>query len=65
MNVGKTLFAQVMEYGPWKTFGRIIDRIMQLAPPDDLARCNRHPTIQCEPLAAFVFGPTLIFWSPA
>jgi hypothetical protein len=24
--VGKTLFAQVMEYVPWKTFGRIIDR---------------------------------------
>ena len=26
MNVGKTLFAQVMEYVPWKTFGRTIDR---------------------------------------
>jgi transposase len=26
MNVGKTLFAQVMEYVPWKTFSRIIDR---------------------------------------
>jgi hypothetical protein len=26
MNVGKTLFAQVMGYVPWKTFGRIIDR---------------------------------------
>lgn len=26
MNVGKTLFAQIMEYIPWKTFGRIIDR---------------------------------------
>ncbi|MEO6147811.1 MAG: IS4 family transposase [Sulfuriferula sp.] len=26
MNVGKTLFAQVMKYVPWKTFGRIIDR---------------------------------------
>jgi hypothetical protein len=26
MNVGKTLFAQVMEYIPWKTFGRIINR---------------------------------------
>ena len=25
MNVGKTLFAQVMEFVPWKTFGRIID----------------------------------------
>ena len=25
MNVDKTLFAQVMEYVPWKTFGRIID----------------------------------------
>ena len=22
MNVGKTLFAQVMEFVPWKTFGR-------------------------------------------
>ena len=27
MNVGKTLFAQVMEYVPWKTFGRIIERL--------------------------------------
>jgi transposase len=26
MNVGRTLFAQVMEYVPWKTFGRIINR---------------------------------------
>ena len=26
MNMGKTLFAQVMEYVPWKSFGRIIDR---------------------------------------
>ena len=26
MNVGQTLFAQVMEHVPWKTFGRIIDR---------------------------------------
>ena len=26
MNVGKILFSQVMEYVPWKTFGRIIDR---------------------------------------
>src|SRR4249920_1467054 len=26
MNVGKTLFAQVMEFGPWKTFGRIVER---------------------------------------
>lgn len=26
MNIGKTLFAQVMEFIPWKTFGRIIDR---------------------------------------
>ncbi len=26
MNVGKTLFAQVMEYVPWKTFGRIVAR---------------------------------------
>jgi len=26
MNVGRTLFAQVMEYVPWKTFGRIIKR---------------------------------------
>ena len=24
MNIGKTLFAQVMEYVPWKTFGRIM-----------------------------------------
>ena len=26
MHVGKTLFAQVMEFVPWKTFGRIIGR---------------------------------------
>src|SRR5439155_27368200 len=26
MNVGKTLFAQVMEFVPWRTFGRIIER---------------------------------------
>src|ERR1035437_5784567 len=26
MNVGKTLLAQVMEFVPWKTFGRIIER---------------------------------------
>ena len=26
MNVGKTLFAQVMEFVPWKTFTRIIER---------------------------------------
>jgi hypothetical protein len=26
MNMGKTLFAQVMEYLPWKNFGRIVDR---------------------------------------
>ncbi len=25
MSVGKMLFAQVIEYVPWKTFGRIID----------------------------------------
>ena len=26
MNTGKTLFAQVMEFLPWKTFGRIVAR---------------------------------------
>ena len=26
MKIGKTLFAQVMEYVPWKNFGRIVDR---------------------------------------
>ena len=26
MNVGKTLFAQVMEFVPWKIFGRIVER---------------------------------------
>ena len=26
MNVGTTLFAQVMEFVPWKTFGRIVER---------------------------------------
>jgi hypothetical protein len=26
MNVGKTLFAQVVEFVPWKTFGRIVER---------------------------------------
>jgi hypothetical protein len=25
MNMGKTLFAQVMEFVPWKTFARIIE----------------------------------------
>ena len=42
MNVGKTLFAQVMEFVPWKTFGRIIlfssvDRL-RLGANVDLAR---------------------------
>ena len=26
MNAGKTLFAQIMEFVPWKTFGRIVAR---------------------------------------
>lgn len=26
MNTGRTLFAQVTEYVPWKNFGRIIER---------------------------------------
>ena len=26
MNVGKALFAQVMAFVPWKTFGRIVER---------------------------------------
>jgi hypothetical protein len=26
MTVGKTLFVQVMEFVPWKTFARIIER---------------------------------------
>jgi hypothetical protein len=26
MNTGKTLFAQVMEFVPWKTFSRIVAR---------------------------------------
>ena len=26
MNVGKTLFAQVMEFVPWTSFTRIVDR---------------------------------------
>ena len=26
MHVGQTLFAQVMEFVPWKTFGRIVER---------------------------------------
>jgi len=26
MNLGKTLFAQVMDFLPWKTFQRIADR---------------------------------------
>jgi len=26
MNVCKTLFVQVMEFVPWKTFGRIVER---------------------------------------
>jgi hypothetical protein len=26
MNAGKTVFAQVMEFVPWKTFGYTVDR---------------------------------------
>lgn len=26
MNVGKTLFAQIMEHVPWKSFFRIVDQ---------------------------------------
>jgi hypothetical protein len=26
MHVGKTLFSQVMEFVPWTSFGRIVDR---------------------------------------
>ena len=26
MNIGKTLFAQVMDFLPWKTFHRIVTR---------------------------------------
>ena len=26
MNVGKTLFAQVMDFVPWRSFGRIVER---------------------------------------
>jgi len=26
MNVGKTLFSQIMRFMPWKTFGRIVDQ---------------------------------------
>lgn len=26
MNTGKTLFAQVIEFVPWKNFSRVIDR---------------------------------------
>jgi hypothetical protein len=26
MNAGKTVFAQVMEFVPWKTFGHTVDR---------------------------------------
>lgn len=26
MNVGKTLFAQIMEFVPWTSFTRIVDR---------------------------------------
>lgn len=26
MNLGKTLFAQLMDFLPWKTFHRIVDR---------------------------------------
>jgi hypothetical protein len=41
MNVGKTLFAQVMEFVPWKTFGRIIER-HKTRPPHSaaLAACS-------------------------
>jgi hypothetical protein len=26
MNVGKTLFAQMMEFVPWKSFGRMLEK---------------------------------------
>jgi hypothetical protein len=26
MNVGKTIFAQTMDFVPWTSFGRIVDR---------------------------------------
>ena len=26
MNIGKTLFAQIMEFIPWTSFARIVDR---------------------------------------
>jgi hypothetical protein len=33
MYVGKTLFAQVMEFLPWKTFHRIVNRYGGVAQP--------------------------------
>ena len=29
MNIGKTLFAQLMDFLPWKTFHRIVDRYVK------------------------------------
>jgi hypothetical protein len=26
MNVGKTVFAQLMDFAPWRSFGRIVER---------------------------------------
>ena len=31
MNTGKTLFAQMIDFLPWKTFGRIVARMMATA----------------------------------
>ena len=31
MNIGKTLFAQLMDFLPWTTFTRIVDRMVATA----------------------------------
>jgi hypothetical protein len=38
MKVGKTLFAQIMKFVPWTSFGRIVDRYAKLL-------CTGHLTI--------------------
>ncbi|MGH8114757.1 MAG: DUF4372 domain-containing protein [Rhodanobacteraceae bacterium] len=42
MNVGKTLFAQIMEFAPWNTFGRIIERHNGDRDPARPYKCSFH-----------------------
>jgi hypothetical protein len=47
MYVGKTLFAQVMEFLPWKTFHRIVNRYGGDYRTRSLNRFHIRLTLQC------------------